>query len=151
MKPSARASRALGAGLIGAALVALTLWAHLMLGNFDTLAGLGYAERARTVTGLSLAFDVAKASAVLILPLALLAAISGPWPLRALLAALFALGWYWVAERVAGGFASATGGGWLPGEAFASLIYRPGLTPALWGGAVLVFLGVIWRLCRRPG
>lgn len=152
MTPKAqRAARALVAGLVGAAIIALTLWAHLMIGNFDALAQLGYAgPGSRPVTGFGLGLDVLRFSAVLIPPLALLAAFSGAWPLRALLAALFALGWYWVGEQVAGSFASPSGGGWLPGEAFSQLLYRPGLTPALWGLALLAYLIVIWRFCRRP-
>jgi hypothetical protein len=153
MNPKAqRAARAFVAGLIGAAIIALSLWAHLVIGNFDVLSGLGYAgPGSRPVTELGLLLDAGRFSAFLVLPLALLAAFSGPWPLRALLAVLFAFGWYWAAERVAGGFASATGGGWLPGEAFAALIYRDTLTPVVWTLAVLTFLFVIWRLCRRPG
>ncbi|KEO56121.1 hypothetical protein [Thioclava pacifica] len=153
MSPKAqRAARALVAGLAGAGIIALSLWAHLVIGNFEMLAGLGYAgPGSRPVTEFGLLLDTVRFSAILVLPQALLAAFSGPWPLRALLAVLFAFGWYWVAERVAGGFASATGGGWLPGEAFAALIYRPVLTPAIWALAVLTFVFVIWRFCRRPG
>ncbi|MEX1662572.1 hypothetical protein AB4874_13065 [Thioclava sp. 15-R06ZXC-3] len=130
---NARCSRALRAaltGVAGALIVALSIWGQSVFVPSAALAA--YAPAPFPVL-----LDCLRFCAILILPLAVLAALSGPWPFKLLAYLMFALGWYWAGDRVGATFPAPGGGGWLPGEAFTALIYEPIVTP------VLVLLGIV--------
>lgn len=135
-----RAKRLFGAlavGALGAGVTALTLFAN------QRLSGPALPE-----TGQSLALTSLLASLPLWPLLALMAAFSGPWPFRALAAAMSALGWYWAGERLAASFGPALGQAWLPGEPFTALVWHPPLTALLWGATVALYLALLSRFNR---
>ncbi|WP_417806852.1 hypothetical protein [Thioclava sp.] len=124
---NARRSRALRAGLtgvLGALIVASTVWVQVVLLPSAAMAALNPAP-------LTVLTDCLRRSAILIVPLGVLAAFSGPWPFKVMAYLMFALGWYWVADRVGAGFPAPSGGSWLAGEAFGALIYEPIAMPIL--------------------
>jgi len=132
----ARLVRSLGAALAGAALAGVTIVLHLALAPPEPGAAL------------ALAPAVMLRAVALVPPLALLATFSGPWPFKALSTLLFATGWYWIAQGVAGALPAPSGGGWLAGEAFDAVFYRPILTPALWAIAAISYFALLGRLNR---
>ncbi|KEO61593.1 hypothetical protein [Thioclava indica] len=132
---SARRSRVLRAsvtGLIGALIVALSIWVQIVFAPNAAMAALDPSP-------MSVLTDCLRRSAILIVPLAVLAAFSGPWPFKLMSYLMFALGWYWVADRVGAGFPAPEGGSWLAGEAFGALIYEPFVTPMLALLSILAF------------
>lgn len=148
--PAGRALRGLGAGVLAALAVAVTIWLDLVWGAGQSLTGQPYAlAPAQTITRASLARDALMASAPLVPPLALLAALAGPWPMRALAVALVLGGWYWAGDRIGARFAADQGAAWLPGEAFGALIWQPVLTPALMALTALAYLWLI-AVLNRP-
>lgn len=146
-----RALRAVLAGGLGAALAALAVWVNLRLGLGAEFFGRGTQTLPTVpVTALSLGVQAGVYALALVPPLALMAAFSGPWPFRALSALMLALGFYWLGESLSQQFSADFGMTWLPGEAFDALFWRPGLTPALWLGAVGLYLWVLAWLNRAP-
>lgn len=152
MNPKLRRFLRAGAiALAGAALAAATVWVNVMAGLGPQVLGFGHGMTPSIpVTPLSLAIEVALRGLLLVPPLAVLAMISGPWPLRAISVLLFAYGWYFIADDIAFSYAIDFGATWRPGEPFAELFYRPLLTPALWIGASLAYLWLLSRLNRVP-
>ncbi len=152
MGPSAaRALRALRVAVLGAVIVTVTVWTNLWFGNGPALIEDGMVAAPTLPVGpVPLARDAALASLSLIPPLWLLAAISGPWPMRLFSAAMLAAGWYWVGQSVTSQFAGNFGTTWLPGEAFAELFYVPVLTPVLWFLAVAGYVWLTGRLGPAP-
>ncbi|MBN2741072.1 MAG: hypothetical protein JXR35_09240 [Rhodobacteraceae bacterium] len=141
---SARGSRALRAGLtggIGALIVAWAIWVQIVFAPSAAMAALDPSP-------MSVLSDCLRRSAILIVPLAVLAAFSGPWPFKLMSYLMFALGWYWVADRVGATFPAQGGGGWLAGEAFGALIYEPLATPILALLSVLAFRQALRALNR---
>lgn len=138
---SRRFTRALATALAGTALILATVGLNLAL-------GLG--PRLSETTPTRLALEALVTALPLAVPLAILAAFSGPWPMRALSILFFAYGWYWLGETLALNHSFNFGNTWAPGEAFAELFWRPLLTPALWGAASLCYFWLIARLNRAP-
>lgn len=137
--------------LAGAGLATATVWVNLMAGLGPQVLGIGHGMTPSIpVTPLSLAMELGLHGLLLVPPLAVLAMISGPWPLRALSLLLFAYGWYFIADAIAFSYAIDFGATWGPGDPFAELFYRPFLTPGLWIGASLAYLWLLSRLNRPP-
>jgi hypothetical protein len=146
----ARLLRAVLAGLAAALIVAATLWLNLRFGFGADLLGQPRAE-APTLPHSALSFARAAlgAAAPLALPMAVLGALSGPWPIRAITLLVLAGGWYWAGDRLAMGFAGEFGAAWLPGEPFAEALFDPVLTPLALALALLGQAGLLKWLNRR--
>lgn len=125
-------AKALLSGLAGVVLVAGTLWADVALGGGGP--------------GVLLAAGLA--AAPLALPLGLLGALAGPWPMRAIAGLVAAAGWYWAGDRLGAGLPGAEGA--LAGEAFGAVIWQGAPTAALMALAVAGYLWVIALVSRVP-
>ena len=146
-----RALRAAATAVFGAVVGTGTVWANMMAGLGPKVMGFGHGlTPGLEVTPLSLALDIGIRAGLLLVPLWLLAVVSGPWPLRALSLGMLAYGWYFLGEAMASDFAVDFGATWAPGEAFSELFWVPRLTPALWAGAVLAYALALGRLNRVP-
>lgn len=124
-------AKAFMSGLAGVALVAGTLAVDVALGG---AAGPGL----MLATGL--------AAAPLALPLGLLGALAGPWPMRAIAGLVAAAGWYWAGDRLGARLPGAEGA--LAGEAFGAVIWKGAPTAALMTASVAGYLWVIALVSR---
>lgn len=143
--------------LILAALAALSatiiliasLWLHVLLGFGGALLGQPQAlDPTLTHTALSLLATITRAALPFTLPMAILYALSGPWPIRLITLLVFAGGWYWAADRTAGSFAADFGATWLAGEPFGALFFDPLLTPLFLAIALTLQLPLLTRINR---
>ena len=84
------------------------------------------------------------------LPMVVLSALSGPWPIRAITLLVLTGGWYWAADRLTMGFAADFNAYWLPGEAFSQAFFDPLLTPVLLIGALVAQAALLKWLNHQP-
>lgn len=147
----ARLIRALLGAIAAVLIVVATLWLQLRFGFGAELLGQPRANSPTLMyTPVLFAFESLRAAWPLIVPMAVLSALSGPWPIRAITLVVLAGGWYWAADRLALGFAADFNAFWLPGEAFSEALFDPVLTPALMLGAILAQAVVLKWINRQP-
>ena len=127
------------AALMATFVLIVSLWLHVLTGFGAALMGQPQAlDPAHAHSALSVLAVVTRAALPFALPMAILYALSGPWPIRLIVILVFAGGWYWAADRIAGAFAADVGAIWLAGEPFGALFFDPLLTPLFLGAALLV-------------
>ena len=118
------------AALMATLVLIVTLWLHVLFGFGGALLGQPQAlDPTRAHSALTFLAIVTSAALPFALPMAILYALSGPWPIRLITLLVFAGGWYWAADRTAGAFAADVGANWLAGEPFGALFFDPLLTP----------------------
>ena len=147
----ARLTKALLGGIASALIVAASLWLHMRLGFAAELLGAPRAGSPTLIyTPVLFALEALRASWPLALPMVVLSALSGPWPIRAITLLVLAGGWYWAADRLTMGFAADFNAYWLPGEAFSQAFFDPLLTPVLLIGALVAQALLLKWLNRQP-